>query len=64
MQILESLETANPIVIRLRQLTRNIYNFQDIKKIEQFLLYDMSIKGFCNKVSFRKEKRKSFDKSE
>jgi hypothetical protein len=60
LQIIESLETDNPIVIRLRLYRKSQYDFFDIKKIEQFLLYDLGIKGFCKKVSYRKQEVKKY----
>jgi len=53
LQIIESLETQDPIIIRLRLLSRSRFDYVDIRKIEQFLLNEMSIKGFCKKVSYR-----------
>lgn len=60
LQVIESLETDDPIVIRLRLYKRSQYDFFDIKKIEQFLLHDMGIKGFFKKVSYRKEEVKKY----
>lgn len=53
-QIVESLETRDPIIIRIRLLKKSAYDYFDIKKIEQFILNEMSIKGFCKKVSYRR----------
>lgn len=58
LQIIESLETDDPIVVRIRLLKKSQFDFFDIKKIEQFLLYDLAIKGFCKKVSYRKNEVK------
>lgn len=60
LQIIESLETDDPIVVRLRLYKKSQYDFFDLKKIEQFLLYDLGIKGFCKKVSYRKQEVKKF----
>ena len=58
--ILSSLETADPIVIRIRLQEASDFAYNDIKKIEQFLLHDMSIKGFCTKVSYRRQESKKY----
>lgn len=55
LQIVESLETRDPIIIRIRLLNKSRFDYFDIKKIEQFLLNEMSIKGFCKKVSYRQQ---------
>lgn len=60
LKITESLETANPVVLRLRLKKRGENDYNDIKKIEQFILNDMPIKGFCKKVSYRRQKAKKF----
>lgn len=53
-QILHSLETKDPIVIRIRLLKRTSFDYFDIRKLEAFILNEMSIKGFCKKVSYRR----------
>ncbi len=60
LQIIESLETADPIVLRLRLLSKSGNDYNDIKKIEQFILNDMNIKGFCKKVSYRRKVCKKY----
>lgn len=59
-QIIESLETKDPIIIRIRLLKKSPYDYFDIKKIEQFILNEMPIKGFCKKVSHRQQQLKKF----
>lgn len=54
LQIIDSLESSDPIVIRLRLLKQSSFDYQDIRKIEQFVLHEMGIKGFCKKVSYRR----------
>lgn len=56
LKITESLETANPIILRLRLLRKSENDYADIKKVEQFILEDMPIKGFCKKVSYRRQR--------
>lgn len=56
LRITESLETASPIILRLRLLRKGESNYSDTKKIEQFILEDMPIKGFCKKVSYRNQR--------
>ena len=54
--LIQSLEINDPIVLRLR-FKNNIGNsFNYTKKLEQFLLEEMAIKGFCSKVSFKRSK--------
>lgn len=55
MQIIDSLETADPIILRLRLLGSSTTEFNDIKKVEQFVVEDMAIKGFCKKVSYKRQ---------
>ena len=55
LQLIESLETADPIVLRLRLVKKSDNHYNDIKKIEQFVLNDMNIKGFCQKVSYKRK---------
>lgn len=60
LHITESLETANPVVLRLRLLTRSDNDYAEIKKVEQYLLQDTPIKGFCRKVSYIQKQVRSF----
>jgi DNA-directed RNA polymerase II subunit RPB1 len=60
LQLIESLETADPIVLRLRLLNKSNNYYNDIKKVEQFILNDMNIKGFCQKVSYKRQEVKEF----
>ena len=60
LQITESLETANPVVLRLRLLNRAENDYAEIKKVEQYLLQDIPIKGFCRKVSYIQKQVKGF----
>ena len=61
LQIVDSLDTANPIVLRLRLLDSNPdTDYNDVKKLEQFIVDDMAIKGFCKKVSYRRQKHFSY----
>jgi DNA-directed RNA polymerase II subunit RPB1 len=55
-QLIESLEIADPIVLRLREKRDSADSFKRTKNMEQCILYDMPIKGFCNKVSFKRSK--------
>ena len=62
LQIVDSLDTANPIVLRLRLLESNPEtDYNDIKKLEQFIVEDMAIKGFCKKVSYRRQKLHTYN---
>lgn len=54
------MESKDPIILRIRWLHRTRFDFFDIKKLEQFLLNEMSIKGFCKKVSYRQQKLEIF----
>lgn len=67
LEIVESLESADPIILRLRLKNDSELSSEDItsqyhslKKIEQYILEDMPIKGFCKKVSYRREKVTEF----
>jgi DNA-directed RNA polymerase II subunit RPB1 len=68
LDIVDSLESSDPIVLRLRQKNDRELNaeeattqFHSLKKIEQFILEEMPIKGFCKKVSFKREPVKAFN---
>lgn len=67
LDIVESLESSDPIVLRIRikndhELTPEeaTSQFHGLKKIEQYILEDLPIKGFCKKVSYRRDKVKAF----
>jgi DNA-directed RNA polymerase II subunit RPB1 len=60
LHVTESLETANPVVLRLRLLKRSENDYAEIKKVEQYLLQDIPIKGFCRKVSYVQKPIKGF----
>ena len=61
-QLIESLEISDPIVLRLREKRDSIDSFSRTKNMEQYLLYDMAVKGFCNKVSFKRSKLLQYSK--
>ena len=54
LRLIESLEVYDPIVLRMRLLESHGDSFQRTKKMEQFILEEMPIKGFCNKVSYKR----------
>ena len=67
LEIVESLELSEPIVLRLRIKNESELSpeeitgqYHSLKKIEQYILEDMPIKGFCKKVSYKQEKVKAF----
>lgn len=67
LEIYESFETDDPIILRIRMKNDREYSteeltaqFHGLKKIEQYILEDLPIKGFCKKVSYRREKVKKF----
>ena len=67
LDIVDSLESSDPIVLRLRQKNDHELSadeattqYHSLKKIEQFILEEMPIKGFCKKVSFKREIVKAF----
>lgn len=61
-QLIESLEISDPIVLRLREKKDSIDSFSRTKNMEQYILYDMPVKGFCNKVSFKRSKLIKYSK--
>lgn len=61
-EMIESLEIADPIVLRLREKRDSADSFSRTKNLEQCILYDMAIKGFCNKVSFKRAKLLEYSK--
>lgn len=67
LEIVDSLETDDPIILRLRMINDKecssdelTAQFHSLKKIEQYVLEDLPIKGFCKKVSYRREQVKKF----
>lgn len=59
LHIIDSLETANPIILRIRIISGQ-KEFNDIRKLEQYILEDLPLKGFCKKVSYRTDKVKIY----
>lgn len=70
LEIVESLESSDPIVLRLRIKNEQELNpdeltaqYHGLKKIEQYILEDLPIKGFCKKVSYKREPVRAFSSS-
>ena len=61
-QLIESLEISDPIVLRLREKNDSMDSFNRTKNMEQYILYDMPVKGFCSKVSFKRSKLLQYSK--
>lgn len=62
LQTIDSLETADPVVLRVR-LVSNHRDFNHTRQIEQFLLEDLVLKGSCKKVSYREEDVKIYSET-
>lgn len=69
LEIVESLENASPIILRLRIKNDKELNpeqvsnqYHELKKIEQYILEDLPIKGFCKKVSLSSKPLEIFSK--
>lgn len=67
LDIVKSLEINDPIILRIRMINEEnltsdelTAQFHSLKKIEQYILEDLPIKGFCKKVSYRREKVTKF----
>lgn len=67
LEIIASIESADPIILRLRMKNESELSpeeltsqFHSLKKIEQYILEDLPIKGFCKKVSYRRNPVKHF----
>jgi DNA-directed RNA polymerase II subunit RPB1 len=67
LDIVDSLESSDPIVLRLRIKNDHELSSEEItaqyhglKKYEQYILEELPIKGFCKKVSYRREPVKVF----
>lgn len=62
LHIVDSLETADPIVLRIRIISKHP-DFNDIRKVEQTILEDLHLKGFVKKVTYKTEAVKVYSHS-
>ena len=62
-QLIETLEIYDPIVLRLRLRKISGDTFSQTKKMEQMILEEMAVKGFCSKVSFKRSKLYEYSKA-
>lgn len=67
LEIVSSIESSDPIILRIRMKNNKELSpdeltsqFHSLKKIEQYILEDLPIKGFCKKVSYRRNQVKAF----
>lgn len=67
LEIITSIDSSDPIILRIRMRNKSELSpeeltsqFHSLKKIEQYILEDLPIKGFCKKVSYRRNPVKAY----